>query len=126
MKIKEGDLLREKGTEAVWRCIKLFDDNALFEDTESHNRMTVSHDCLEETFSLEKRGKSLKLEVGKFYKTYDGRKAFVFAYDGSEYKTPYRYVIVGVSELTYYCDSDGFCFCGKINNGFDIAEEWED
>lgn len=65
----------------------------------------------------------LKLEVGKFYKTRDGRKAIVFAKIGREYPYPF-YVAKVENPVTYSVDADG----RKTDeeNPSDLVATWEE
>lgn len=67
--------------------------------------------------------KSLKLEVGKFYKTRDGRKAFVFAISEKSYN-PLCVAIVGCKS-TYDVTANGKYFDGEITSD-DLVALWED
>lgn len=67
----------------------------------------------------------LKLEVGKFYKTRDGRKAFVYTKAGDE-RYPYWVVVVNSSEGgTYCCTVDGEYSTGR-EDPLDLVAPWED
>lgn len=66
----------------------------------------------------------LKLEVGKFYKTRDGRKAFVYTKTEGEY--PYWVVIVNSrAGGTFPCTADGRYFPSKQSEK-DIVAPWEE
>lgn len=65
----------------------------------------------------------IKLEVGKFYKTRTGKKAFVFAKIGREYPYPF-YVAKVENPVTYSVDADG----RKTDeeNPSDLVAPWEE
>ena len=48
----------------------------------------------------------LKLEVGKFYKTRDGKKAFVYGKIGIEYPYPFYVALIGKLD-TYNVNAEG-------------------
>lgn len=63
----------------------------------------------------------LKLEVGKFYKTRDGRKAYCFYKD--EYYDRYKIVLLGFYETYYVSDT------GKKDHqtdNLDLIAEWKE
>lgn len=65
----------------------------------------------------------LKIEVGKFYKTRDGRKAFVCA---NTYTGLCWVVIIDSSaDRTFCCTVDGM-FCPGEENEKDLVAPWED
>lgn len=69
--------------------------------------------------------KPLKLEVGKFYKTRDGRKAFVYTNTGNA-AYPCWVVLVNSSEGgTYCCTVDGQYTTNEEHNK-DLVDPWEE
>lgn len=75
--------------------------------------------------SLMKCGKKpeLKLEVGKFYRTREGRKAIVLSNSLSK-KYPFWACIVGEIQ-PYKVNIKGFTFSEDLPDEFDIISEWE-
>lgn len=67
--------------------------------------------------------KPLKLEVGKFYKTRDGKKAFVFAISEKSYN-PLCVAIVGCKS-TYEVTANGKYFDGEVTSE-DLVAPWEE
>lgn len=65
----------------------------------------------------------LKLEVGKFYKTRDGRKAWVVSQQKDE-RYPYAVAILG--EVDFYCPMKNGRFFAEENSAFDIVAPWEE
>lgn len=66
---------------------------------------------------------SLKLEVGKFYKTRDGRKAIVLKI--TEFKDCCVVAIVGTN-ITYYVSCYGHYSQDCSENDYDLVAPWED
>lgn len=65
----------------------------------------------------------LKLEVGKFYKTRDGRKAWVVSQQKDE---QYIYIVAILGEVgTYSAMKDGSFFAHRTSV-FDIVAPWEE
>lgn len=62
----------------------------------------------------------LKLEVGKCYRTRDGRKAFIFVKDDYNY----RGVVAGLNSAFFYWDEQGKL--DIINYENEIVSEWSD
>lgn len=69
----------------------------------------------------------MKLEVGKYYRTRDGRKARVICDDRrSICGLRFIYLIVdGLSEVCHQCDSSGRAD-GSNDVAFDLVAEWQD
>lgn len=65
----------------------------------------------------------LKLEVGKCYKTRDGRKAFISTYDSE--KRCFRGVIAESFDF-YEWEISGDSIYSAINCGVDLISEWSD
>lgn len=65
----------------------------------------------------------LKLEVGKFYKTRDGRKAWVVSQQKDE-RYPYIVAILGEGDCCYPMKSGRFF--AKENSAFDLVAPWEE
>lgn len=65
----------------------------------------------------------LKLEVGKFYKTRDGRKAWVVAQQRDE---RYPYIVAILGEVDVYSPMKSGRFFAKEASAFDIVAPWED
>lgn len=68
--------------------------------------------------------KQLKLEVGKFYKTRDGRKAWIIEDSLDWGAFPFRVATQG-EPGSYYVAKDGIRFPGDTN-GTDLVAPWED
>ena len=67
--------------------------------------------------------KQLKLEVGKFYKTRNGKKAFVYGNIGDAY--PYPFYVVVLERLNAYpVNAKGLATSEKML--LDLATPWED
>lgn len=64
----------------------------------------------------------LKLEVGKCYKTRDGRKAFVFFYDEDE--NEYYVCVQGINDVMYF-NGDGSMDVDQEHD-LDLISEWSD
>lgn len=64
----------------------------------------------------------LKLEVGKFYKTRDGKKAIIL--NISEFKNCYV-AIVGTNS-TYYVGPSGLYSTDRSENDYDLVAPWEE
>lgn len=67
----------------------------------------------------------LKLEVGKFYKTRDGRKVIILAYYCEEKVYPYLVARIGVWEAPYRARKNG-CLDEKEADAWDIVAPWEE
>lgn len=66
----------------------------------------------------------LKLEVGKFYKTRDGRKAFIFTkIDNARY--PFAFIVVDGDFESKSCTATGFHFDTKQDQ-LDLVAPWEE
>lgn len=68
----------------------------------------------------------LKLEVGKFYKTRDGRKAIVLAYYCEEEVYPYLVARIGVWEEPYRVAKNCFRLDEKELDAWDLVAPWEE
>lgn len=66
----------------------------------------------------------LKLEVGKFYKTRSGKKAFVYTRRSSPYFYPFYVVIIGKID-TYCCTVDGK-YSTNEESAKDLVAPWEE
>lgn len=66
---------------------------------------------------------SLKLEVGKFYKTRDGKKAFVYGKIGIEYPYPFYVALIGKLD-TYNVNAEGKYTDDK--HPLDLIALWEE
>lgn len=65
----------------------------------------------------------LKLEVGKFYKTRDGRKAWIIAYQqGKHY--PYIVAVLGLADVCAVLGNG--CYFDDKNCGKDLVAPWEE
>lgn len=68
----------------------------------------------------------IKLEVGKFYKTRDGRKMFCYCKQ-KESDAPFRCVSVGTCDTNSYSfREDGNYLGNGVPSYFDIVSEWEE
>lgn len=66
----------------------------------------------------------LKLKVGKFYKTRDGRKAFIFTkIDNAQY--PFAFIVVDGDFNSKSCTVTGFHFDTKQDQ-LDLVAPWEE
>lgn len=66
----------------------------------------------------------LNLEVGKFYKTRSGKKAFVYTRSSSPYSYPFYVVIIGKID-TYCCNVDGK-YSTNEESAKDLVAPWEE
>ena len=84
----------------------------------------VLNDCLsssDKTYIEEPE--SLNLEVGRFYKTRDGRKAWIVAHQqGFHY--PYNVAVVGNTGICTVLENG--CFCEGRTSPDDLVAPWED
>lgn len=70
--------------------------------------------------------KSLKLEVGKFYKTRDGRKAIVLNVVKDDTRScPVRVVVVDNTYEPYFVRKSGHLYKNE-ENAWDIVAPWEE
>lgn len=65
----------------------------------------------------------LKLEVGKFYKTRNGRRAWVVAQQLDE---RYPYIVAILGEVDVYSPMKNGRFFAEENSAFDIVAPWEE
>lgn len=77
----------------------------------------------DEDYYIEKP-EPLKLEVGKFYKTRSGKKAFVYTRSSSPYSYPFYVVIIGKID-TYCCTVDGK-YSTNEESAKDLVAPWEE
>lgn len=82
-------------------------------DTEDLERMYVEEQ------------ETLKIEVGKFYKTRDGKKAYCFYKEAADRTYPNQFVIDGKSGYET-CTDDGLLFKYEENHRDDIIGYWEE
>lgn len=69
----------------------------------------------------------LKLEVGKFYKTRDRKKAFVFAERKCiDKKLWFSYVIIGDYRGVLICTKEGYYSCDGYEDKRDLVAPWEE
>lgn len=78
----------------------------------------------DENLYAEEPDEQLKIEVGKFYKTRDGRKAFVYANTDEEVYY-YWAVIVNSGGGPFRCTVDGR-FCYSVKSANDLVASWEE
>ena len=73
---------------------------------------------------MDKERSDVKIEVGKSYRTRDGRKAVVLDKYTSDLPYPVL-VLVGESESAYFYDEMGNCVAGESSK-WDLVAEWVD
>jgi hypothetical protein len=73
-------------------------------------------------------GKPLKIEAGKYYKTRDGRKAFVAAVAINPFGTTPVYPVWGFigNDDYYWAESGEYYFRDRDPNPLDIISEWKE
>lgn len=64
----------------------------------------------------------LKIEVGKFYKTRDGRKAWVVSRQQDEH---YPYIIAVLDEVDAYAVLENGCLYDDKPYAFDLVGQWD-
>lgn len=69
--------------------------------------------------------KSLKLEVGKFYKTRNGRKAFVYAKTDEGKYNCWAVIVNSIMGGTFCCTANGEYTANKESEN-DLVEPWEE
>lgn len=85
----------------------------------------VVNDCLcsSQTDIYVEESESLKLEVGKFYKTRDGKKAWVIS-QAQGLRYPYNVAVFGNTGI--YNVLENGCFCEDKTSPEDLVAHWKE
>lgn len=78
---------------------------------------------MDSKFYIEEEEKPFSIEVGKFYRTRDGRKAYCFFKDEEDKLCPNNFVIEGESGCETY--TEGGSYFKDEESCFDIVDYWE-
>lgn len=116
--LKAGKVIRDK--DSLWELREGF---IVRKDT--NYASWVINDCISSDYSgiYVEEPDQLKLEVGKFYKTRDGRKAIVYAKMGID--CPYPFCVVKVGRLAAYnVNEDGRQADDDLS--LDLVAPWEE
>lgn len=116
--LQAGKVIRNK--ESQWKLHKGF----IVRKDDAFDAWVVN-DCLcsSHTDIYVEEPDPFKLEVGKFYRTRDGRKAIVLG-EGLNLKNPFMVSIIGSISPAYYVSKNGEDFDGK--SSLDLVSSWEE
>ena len=106
-------------TDGACRC-KLYKGIIVCKEKEQWNiTPTLSHE-----YSLYvEEPESLKLEVGKFYRTRDGRKAWIVAFLQWSH---YSYSVAVLGNVSVHAVLENGCFCEDRTSPEDLVAPWEE
>lgn len=118
--LKAGKVIRD--TDSLWT---LRDGFIVRKRKDANYTSWVINDCISSNYSgiYVEEPDQLKLEVGKFYKTRDGRKAIVYAKMGID--CPYPFCVVKVGRLdAYNINEEGKQAADDLS--LDLVAPWEE
>lgn len=120
-RLKAGEVLKDKDSKTIVKIVDgficAFRSNGEFTINDG-----VFSDCDTRELQYFETPDELKLEVGKCYKTRDGRKAFVSYYDKN--KNEYLGCIQDEDVVVYWCEN-GLWYENEESNE-DLVSEWSD
>lgn len=97
-------------------CTDLTKSDSIYRPFIISDSLAIDENCVLYFETLDK----LKLEIGKWYRTRDGRKACIFYHEDNEYHG----CTMGSDEVTSWCEN-GLWYENEEND-IDIVSEWSD
>lgn len=120
--LKAGKVIRDKDSQWTLR-------DGFIIRKDANYASWVINDCISSNYAgiYVEESEPLKLEVGKFYRTRDGRKAFVFAESNCENRNYcFDFVIVNQSTQVISCTKEGCYFCDGDEDVHDLVAPWDE